>query len=179
MFIPVQHEDDIAEVAQLARTIWLPHFSPILGRNTAAHVVSTVQSIEAIRAHIEDGYAYWFVEDDVGGRLGYLACQPQPEEGALLLSKFYLLESARGRGLGRVMLCFVEAHARECGLGRITLTVHPGNTAAIAVYARMGFRHAGFIHRNIGGWEVDDVVMEKTLAEDGEDRARVEPGEGS
>lgn len=164
MFRPVRTEEDVAAVAELAWRLWLPHFTPILGRETIEHIVRTVQSPEAIRAHLAEGYEYWFVEDDEGVLLGYLGYQPQPEAGVLFLSKFYLQPEVRGRGLARQILRFVEDRAAQLGLLSITLTVHPGNTTAIAAYEAMGFVKTGSLHRDIDGWEVDDLTMAKELS---------------
>ena len=163
LFIPIKTEEEVRELAQLAWDIWVPYFAPMLGRDTTEHIVRAVQSAEAIRQSLAGGYAYWFLAGADGQRMGYIGIQPQTHAGVLLLSKFYLVEAARGQGHAHTMLAFVEERAREHGLSRITLTVNPGNHAAINAYLQLGFHHAGTIHRDINGWEVDDVYMEKIL----------------
>ncbi len=166
MFVAVQRPAQVEVLAQLAHEIWLEYFTPLLGAETAAHLVETQQSTAAISCQLAQGYRYDFVQP-AGVPLGYIAVQPRQPTGQLFLSKFYLRATARGRGLARPMLAHVEALARVHALPVITLTVYPGNAHAIAVYERLGFRCTGHVHRSIGGWEIDDVVMEKRLADAG------------
>jgi len=163
VFVQVTRPAQVEALAGLARAIWLEYFTPLLGAETAAHLVQTQQSAAAITAQLAQGYRYDFVQP-AGSPVGYLGVQPRPHAGQLFLSKFYLCAHARGQGHARGMLAHVEALARARTLPVIVLTVYPGNAHAIAVYERMGFRCTGHLHRNIGGWEIDDVVMEKRLA---------------
>lgn len=164
MFEPVVTPKQIDTVAQLARSIWLPHFTPMLGRETVEHIVEKLQSPAAIQVQIDEGYAYYLINPtEQMGIAGYLAFQPQPDESRMLLSKLYILPRNRGQGLARRALTFVEEQTRDAALNSIVLTVYPGNHSAIAAYERMGFNHAGTIHRQIGDFEIDDVFMSKAL----------------
>jgi ribosomal protein S18 acetylase RimI-like enzyme len=56
-----------------------------------------------------------------------------------LLEDLFVLESARGSGLGRALLERVVAEARERGCRRIELDVNDNNDAALALYRSAGF----------------------------------------
>jgi GNAT superfamily N-acetyltransferase len=56
-----------------------------------------------------------------------------------LLDEIYLREAARGRGLGRASLRFVEHVCRGEGIAAIRLEVSRANTTAQAVYRRAGY----------------------------------------
>src|SRR3954469_18457263 len=56
-----------------------------------------------------------------------------------LLEDLFVLESARGSGLGRALLERVVQLARERGCRRIELDVNDNNAAALALYESMGF----------------------------------------
>jgi ribosomal protein S18 acetylase RimI-like enzyme len=51
----------------------------------------------------------------------------------------YVLESGRGRGIGRQLLEALERRAQEMGFVRMRLDSH-GNPAALALYRSSGFR---------------------------------------
>lgn len=56
-----------------------------------------------------------------------------------LLEDLYVLESARGSGLGRALLDLAVQEARERGCRRIELDVNDNNEAALALYRSLGF----------------------------------------
>jgi ribosomal protein S18 acetylase RimI-like enzyme len=55
----------------------------------------------------------------------------------------YLAAEARGRGLGRQAMGFLEAEARELGIQALHLEVGAENARALALYRRSGFRDNG------------------------------------
>ena len=56
-----------------------------------------------------------------------------------LLEDLFVLESARGTGLGRALLDAAVAQARARGCRRIELDVNDNNDAALALYRSLGF----------------------------------------
>jgi GNAT superfamily N-acetyltransferase len=73
---------------------------------------------------------------------------------------------ARGQGVGRALLAAVIARAPRAGFSRLALTVFAHNTAARALYARLGFLEEG---RRVGAYRFpdgslrDDVLMARTV----------------
>lgn len=55
------------------------------------------------------------------------------------LEDLFVRESARGTGLGRLLLETAVEHARARGCGRIELDVDEGNEPALALYRASGF----------------------------------------
>jgi diaminopimelate decarboxylase len=67
----------------------------------------------------------------------------------------------RGRGVGAALLAEAFRWAREVGVEKLTLTVYPGNRAALALYRRFGFVEEGRLRRHsrkAHGYE-DEIVM--------------------
>jgi len=78
----------------------------------------------------------------------------------MYLSKFYLKEEARGKGLSRKMLDFVVEAARREGLTSIRLNVNKNNSA-VKAYQELGFIKVGERKKDIGkGFFMDDFVFE-------------------
>lgn len=50
-------------------------------------------------------------------------------------------ETARGRGIGRLLLDAAEAHAKASGIGEIRLYVLEGNARARRIYEEAGYRN--------------------------------------
>ena len=164
-FRRVREQSEVDAVAALAREIWTQHFVPIIGQAQVEYMLEHVQGANAIAGQIASGYEYYIVVDG-GKQVGYLALVPQPADGAVQLSKLYLLEKCRGRGLGKEMLAFAEQRCRELGAGTLWLTVNKYNAGPIAFYERMGFENVGAIVADIGGgFVMDDYRMKKILTQ--------------
>src|SRR5262249_22242160 len=62
------------------------------------------------------------------------------EPGVGEIKRMYVAPSARGRGVGRLILDGLEAEAARLGLHRILLETGPRQPEAIALYCRAGYR---------------------------------------
>ena len=76
-----------------------------------------------------------------------------------------LVKSHRGQGLGTKLLSSALAKAKEFGLEKVELTVYTTNTAAIALYKKLGFEIEGHIkhYRKLDGVYFDCLAMGKFL----------------
>lgn len=157
--------DHIAATAALAHEIWNQHFPPIIGQAQVDYMLTTLQSAEAITQQIGDGgYDYYLVFEN-GEQAGYFALVTEPETpNALQLSKLYLKQSRRGRGLGRRLVAWIEAECARRGVEELWLTVNRDNESSIAFYERAGFTTVGWMVTDIGGgFVMDDYRMSRSL----------------
>lgn len=154
-------QQQIERTAETAECIWRECYMHLLSKAQIDYMLAKMQSAEAIAADIADkGYEYYTVLCD-GAEMGYMALQPQGDD--LFLSKLYLLDVARGKGLGRDCVRYALEKAREKGCKRITLTVNRGNERAVARYKSYGFRVYDTRVTDIGGgFAMDDYFMEKS-----------------
>jgi GNAT superfamily N-acetyltransferase len=66
------------------------------------------------------------------------------EDGPVaVLTSLVVDEHARGSGVGRALVEWMCAHARELGCARITLTTHLRRSDAHAFYEKLGFEFTG------------------------------------
>ena len=61
--------------------------------------------------------------------------------GAFELAKIAVLESERGRGIGRKVLAYAIAQAKKLGAERLYLETNRKLANAIHLYESVGFRH--------------------------------------
>jgi len=161
---PVLQEADIHTVAQLAHEIWNEFYAPIIGQAQVDYMLATIQSVEAIGAHIQAGACYFLAHEgeSTTGYLGLIYGSPSTTD--CMVSKIYVHQKVRGAGVGSVMLAHAEALARQHGCRRLWLTVNVNNTAATSWYLRKGFTIAGPLVQDIGGgFFMDDYLLEKFL----------------
>ncbi|MET8507052.1 GNAT family N-acetyltransferase [Streptomyces sp. NPDC004787] len=77
-----------------------------------------------------------------GSLAGYATCAPEVSTWAaaeyLHMDCLYLTESARGHGLGALLMSAVRAEARALGLAHVEWQTPDWNTSAMRFYARLG-----------------------------------------
>lgn len=154
--------DELGALAEFAARLWHSAYDELLGGGQVGYMTDKFQSAEAMRAQVErDNYIYFYIVDG-GKRVGYCAIRPESEK--LFLSKLYLEESARGKGLGQRSLAEVADAARRLSLKSVYLTVNKQNDRAVRAYERFGFRRAGAEVTDIGGgYVMDDYIYEYAL----------------
>ena len=160
-YVSVKEPEHIAELANFAEKIFREYFITFHPEDKVDFLVEHLLSIETlIRCIADEGYEYYFADDETG-HVGFTGIQGRPEEGLLFLSKLYLLKGMRGRGYGRQMFEFVKERARELGLDKIQLTVARDNTGSVQKYLHMGFEIVDEVDTDVGeGFQMNDYVME-------------------
>ena len=146
-------------IADLARTIWNEYYRTIVSQDLIDYMLEHIQSAPAIKRDVEKGYRYFVINCD-GERAGYLAVFP--EEDSIFLSKIYIFEKFRGKGVANKVMEFIMdlAEGKEC----IHLTVNRNNERAIAFYKKMGFAITTQQKKDIGsGFVMDDHIMKLYL----------------
>lgn len=162
--LPVKSHGEIQTVAQLARKIWTHHFVPIVGQAQVDYMLGSIQSVSAIAQHIEQGAEYYLVQSDEGP-IGYFALAHNQNARSTLLSKIYVLPEEQGKGVGKIMLSFVEARCLELDIHDMWLTVNRNNGSAIGFYQRHGFEITDTKAKPIGeGFVMDDYIMSKKVS---------------
>lgn len=168
MMVPVQSEAQLQELSEIADEVWHQHFASILSPEQIDYMVEKFQSYPAMQRQMaEQGYEYYFFHEPAGageagghhGNHGYIGICVQ--EDALFLSKLYLLQPYRGRGLSSRGLEFLISIAQNRRCRKIWLTVNRFNAHTIEVYRHWGFQVVREQCADIGnGFVMDDYVME-------------------
>lgn len=162
----VKYVPEVRQVVALADEIWHECFVDIISEGQIDYMVEKFQSLAPICNQIEkEEYEYYMVLDD-GDLCGYFAICPQ--RGAkLFLSKLYLRKDKRGMGIANMMLDFIFDRAKRERRDYVYLTVNRGNTHAIEVYKKKGFKIVRDEVTDIGGgYVMDDHIMQKDIEHD-------------
>lgn len=150
---------DCGQIAALAKKIWRQHYTPIIGAEQVEYMTDKFQSPAAVQQQMEqEAYRYFLFLWD-GTPAGYMGIQPS--NGALYLSKLYILQSFRGHHIAKEALKFALDFCRQNKLTSIWLTVNKQNTASIAAYEALGFMRTRSQTADIGnGYVMDDYIYE-------------------
>jgi Acetyltransferases, including N-acetylases of ribosomal proteins len=159
--IPATTDVQIQDVATLALTIWNEHFVSIIGQEQVDYMVAKFQSYPALKEQVQNDYEYFLFELD-NTFLGYMGIRK--EKDALFLSKLYLLQDARGKGIARKALHFLKELCHIYKLHRIWLTCNKYNEHTLTVYKHLGFQIIATQESDIGeGYIMDDYILEYIL----------------
>lgn len=159
-FQPVASPEDILCLQSLAREIQIPYFTPMIGEAQITYMLDLFLSETAVKEQLQKGYQYRLVYEE-GTLCGYFGICPEGEK--LFLSKFYLKENFRGKGIASKMM--EEVCSLGKGLNAVYLTVNKKNHHPIAVYQSLGFSITDSVETDIGnGYIMDDYIMEKPLS---------------
>lgn len=161
--LPVSTPDDIAIVENLAQEIWREHFTSIIGEAQVEYMLDKFQNAEAMTKQLDNGWEYYLATLD-NNPVAYAGLIHEKDNKKMMLSKIYVIKSARGRGVGNSILDFVERKCELEGFITIWLTVNRFNKGPIEWYERHGFETVDEVKKDIGGgYFMDDFIMEKSI----------------
>lgn len=153
---------EIDELVSVIKEVWPEAFVPIIGQAQVDYMLATYQSKQQIEKEVAEGVQYFLLKEQ-GQTVGYTAYEVIASK--IYLSKLYLMNQFRGKGLTSALFQWYETIAREQGIKEIFLRVNQGNAQAIAVYLHQGFEMAGELISDIGqGFQMVDYQMKKRLA---------------
>ena len=118
-----------------------------------------------LRHHLSSPRAALRVLEGPSGLLGYSLLLNRRGSALWRLYSLVVDASARGAGLGRILLLDAERHAAAAGAAALRLEVRADNQAAIALYLRAGY---GERASKPGYYDdgVDARVLQRSLASD-------------
>ena len=152
-------DEQIRQIADLARIIWNEHFTPIIGKDQVDYMVEKFQSYPALKKQLDDGYEYYQIFNS-GEFCGYTGIHPG-EDGRLFLSKLYIRKDHRGRHLATRVFDFLTDLCRERGYSAVWLTCNKHNNNSLGIYRHLGFQTIDTQEADIGGgFIMDDYIME-------------------
>jgi GNAT superfamily N-acetyltransferase len=158
---PIKNDEDISILLPLLRTIWYEVFPPIIGMEQTEYMLEHYQSFNDIQHEIENNAKYYFINMD-NLNIGYLAYEIKDEY--LFISKIYLINNERGKGISSFVFKWFEEQAILAGRNKMHLHVNRNNTQAINVYKHKGFSIIKEAVTKIGNnFVMDDYFMEKQI----------------
>lgn len=156
--------DEIPLLRELARHIWNACYPGIITQEQIDYMLARMYDASCIAAEMKNGVD-WFLARHDSVPAGFIACEFSPSARSLKLHKLYLLPALHGRGLGRLLLEHVVAHAASLHAREIVLQVNRRNSRAIRAYERSGFVVRENAVTDIGGgFVMDDFIMVLPLA---------------
>jgi RsiW-degrading membrane proteinase PrsW (M82 family)/GNAT superfamily N-acetyltransferase len=154
---------DIPVIRELAHRIWPAAYRTILSDEQLAYMLELIYSQTSLERQMQEEQHQFLLLLQNEAPCGFADYGPTAIPGQYKLHKLYVLTDEHGRGLGRQLLQYVEAKAKEQGAVQLILNVNRHNTA-VHFYEKMGYAIRETVDVNIGhGYYMNDYVMGKML----------------
>ncbi len=159
--IQVTNPSQIKTITELAEEIIPEYYSSFLPMEHVRFFINTYQTETAINKQLKNGFEYYLInESDTS--IGYLGLERKKD--TLVLSKIYVLNPYRGKGIGTQLLDLTHKRAALSNASTIELLVVKQNEKAIRFYKKNGFTTSEIIsHKYESGFVVEEYLMRKHL----------------
>lgn len=149
---------------RLNRSIQLAYYPPIIGQAQTDYMLHHLYTLARMRADMETRGEQFFLLDLDQKPAGYFSFYNVAEKESIKLSRVFIDESARGKGLFRYAFDYMVDMGRKSGMKFMFLTVNKNNKSAINVYEKTGFEKIEEARFDIGGgFVMDDFVFQLKL----------------
>lgn len=163
--IEINNATDISEfkiIEKLANEILHEVYDLFIPIKYTDAFLKEFQSVKAIQYHILKKKFKYYLLSFNNKSVGYIALQEVDDK--LILSKFYILESFRGKKIGKAVFEFVIEFAKKNRFSKIELIVKKQNKKAIDIYLKKGFKIIESIIDSFpNGYSVEDYRMERII----------------
>ena len=155
--------DQIPLIQEIAEKSWKKHYPGIISDEQIEYMLGEMYSEKELQNHFDNpNYHYYLLGDDETF-LGIMGFENHYESGTTKLHRIYLLQEAKGKGLGKLGLNFLKEQAKNAGDNRIILNVNKQNPS-YHFYVSQGFSIHEETVLDVGkGFVMDDYIMEILL----------------
>ncbi|NTE05065.1 GNAT family N-acetyltransferase [Agrobacterium tumefaciens] len=153
-------EQDIEIIRDIAVATWPSTYLDIIGQQQIDYMLEKMYNKGELLKQFLEGHIFLIAEDNQNqyGFAGYSIINL--EENIYKLHKLYVLPSAHGKGVGKLLINEVFNQVKNAGASALQLNVNKHNNAK-DFYLKGGFTIKDSIKLDIGeGFYMDDYVME-------------------
>ena len=156
--------DDILTIQQIAHTTWYPTFEDILSQEQIQYMLEMMYSRESLTEQIEIKKHNFYLAEENNIALGFISVEfHYQKQSTAKIHKIYILPSAQGKGIGKLLMQKAESLAKESNQNTISLNVNRFNKA-LNFYENLGYKIVKSEDIDIGnGYLMEDFVLEKHI----------------
>lgn len=153
-------EQDVELIKDIAAATWPATYLDIIGQNQIDYMLDKMYSKGELLGQLLSGHVFLIAEDNEN-QLGFAGYSiSNHEERIYKLHKLYVLPSAHGKGVGKILINEVFNQVKDAGASALQLNVNKHNKAK-DFYLKGGFTIIESVNLDIGnGYFMDDYVME-------------------
>jgi GNAT superfamily N-acetyltransferase len=154
---------DISLIQEIAAKSWRAHYPGIISHEQIDYMLGLMYSEAELHKHFNNPNYQYYLLGEEENMLGFMGFEFHYEHNTTKLHRIYLLEEAKGKGLGKFALNFLKNEAKSVGDKRIILNVNKENSS-YHFYISQNFKVFEEGVFDIGnGYVMDDYLMEFIL----------------
>ena len=163
--ISAESADHLRIVQEIAHQTWPSTFADILSKEQISYMLEAMYNSKTLKEQSASGSQNFLLIQDKDFFYGFASyVLNYAQSSSAKIHKLYLLPSAQGKGLGKLLIEHVENIAQSQKQKHVTLNVNKYNPA-IGFYKKLGYQITKEEVLPIGPYWMDDYVMEKKLPE--------------
>ena len=161
-------EKDVKTIQNIVSRAWYVAYGDILSQKQSEYMLDMMYSRESLLKQMRSKQSFAIIYDlgDMNSEpIGFVSfeCGYQNSNETVKIHKLYLLPEVKGRGLGELLIRYVEQEARKLNLNTISLNMNKFNPS-FGFYKHLGFIKVKEENIDIGnGFIMEDYVLEKQL----------------
>ena len=152
--------NDVETITKLAEEIWWPTYAKVISAEQISFMLDEMYSAEALTNQMENGHGFLILTVNEIAK-GYASFSKQ-DETTYKLQKLYLHPDQQGKGVGKMLIDFVEQKVKNLGAEQLILNVNRGNNAQ-AFYLKVGYHVLEEIDIPYHQYVLNDFIMGKSL----------------
>ncbi len=156
--------DDIRIIQQIAHITWYPTFEEILSEEQIGFMLEMMYSTGSLTEQIQSKKHNFYLAEENNIALGFISVEfHYQKQSTAKIHKIYILPSAQGKGVGKLLMQKAESLAKESNQNTISLNVNRFNKA-LNFYENLGYKIVKSEDIDIGnGYLMEDFVLEKHI----------------
>ncbi|MGL2963700.1 GNAT family N-acetyltransferase [Flavobacterium sp. RSB2_4_14] len=155
---------NFTDIRAIAHEVWPIAYGDILSNSQLDYMMKMMYSVEALQIQADIKRHHFILAIEDGVTLGFASYEfNYSETNNTKIHKIYILSHQQGKGIGKLLIEYIESEAKKQHQEALCLNVNKYNVAQ-HFYKKLGFSIRFEEVIDIGeGYVMDDYVMEKKL----------------
>ena len=155
---------DFATIRSIAHETWPIAYGEILSKAQLDYMLGAFYNNTALKESVSQKGHHFVLANEGNQTLGFASFEwNYDNQKQAKIHKIYILPSAQGKGVGKVLIDYIASEARKEGSLTLCLNVNRFNKA-ITFYEKMGFSIISEVNIELEhGYLMEDYVMERPV----------------
>jgi ribosomal protein S18 acetylase RimI-like enzyme len=157
-------DENYTSIRAIAAAVWPIAYSETLSQEQLDYMMEMMYSLPSLRAQVETKQHHFIVAKEGDATVGFASYELNYSRTTKTkIHKLYVCTHHQGKGIGKQLIEYIDAQARNAQQERLVLNVNRNNNA-IHFYRQIGFSFQGEEDIDIGnGYVMEDYIMEKPI----------------
>lgn len=155
---------DFDTIRSIAHETWPIAYGEILSKAQLDYMLGAFYNDTALKESVSQKRHHFVLANEGNQTLGFASFEwNYDQQKQTKIHKIYILPSAQGKGVGKILIDYIATEARKQGSLTLCLNVNRFNKA-ITFYEKMGFSIISEVNIELEyGYLMEDYVMERPV----------------